>query len=149
MLRGAVNAGVPVLGICFGGQALSVALGGWSDPLPSPEIGWIAIESDDVTVPRGPWLQYHSELMRVPPGAHELARSPAGAAAFRKGPHLGLQFHPEVDAELVDQWACADPNLSRSGVTPEDLAAQSAVHAEPGRERAFALFDGWRRTALV
>jgi GMP synthase-like glutamine amidotransferase len=147
MLRRAVSAEVPVLGICFGGQALSVALGGWSDPLPAPEIGWIEIETDDASVPSGPWLQYHSELMRVPPGARELARSPAGPAAFRKGPHLGLQFHPEVDAELVDQWARADPHLPDSGLTPEDLAAQSAVHAEPAREHAFALFDAWLRMA--
>ncbi len=142
-LRTAAEHDVPVLGLCFGAQALSVALGGGTDPLPTPEIGWIAIESYDPLVPRGPWLQYHSELMRVPPGAATLARSPAGPAAFRRGPHLGVQFHPEVDAELLDQWARRDTKLSDVGLTPDDLATQSATYADGAREQAFRLFDAW------
>jgi len=142
-LRTAAENDVPVLGLCFGGQALSVALGGGTDVLPAPEIGWIAVQSFDPLIPRGPWLQYHSELMRVPPGARELARSPAGSAAFRHGPHLGLQFHPEVDGELLDAWARRDPHLSDAGLTPEDLAAQSAAHSGPARDQAFRLFDAW------
>jgi GMP synthase-like glutamine amidotransferase len=148
-LRIAVDADVPVLGLCFGGQALSVALGGWSDPLAAPEIGWIEVDSVDPAVPRGPWLQYHRELMRVPPGARELARSPAGTAVFRHGPHLALQFHPEVDAALVDLWARTDPRLAESGLTPADLAAQSAAHAASAREQAFMLFDWWLATAAI
>jgi len=148
-LRVAVQEEVPVLGLCFGGQALSVALGGGTDPLSAPEIGWIAVESVDPIVPGGPWLQYHRELMRVPPGAREVARSPAGTAAFRSGPHLGLQFHPEADAALVAQWARADPELSEAGLTPEDLAVQGAAYAAGAREQALRLFDGWLASALI
>lgn len=143
MLRDAVAAEVPVIGLCFGGQALSAALGGGVDVLATPEIGWVPVQSDDPAVPAGHWLQYHFDLMRVPPGGRALARSPAGTAAFRHGRHLGLQFHPEVDAELVDLWARADPKLPQAGVTVEELAAQSAVHAGPAREQAFRLFDAW------
>lgn len=142
-LRVAVDARVPVLGLCFGAQALSVALGGGIDVLARPEIGWIAVESVDDTVPPGPWLQYHRELMRVPPGGRELARSPAGPAAFRYGPHLGVQFHPEADAPLAAAWAGKDPILAEAGLTPEALAAQSERHAPPARAQAFALFDHW------
>lgn len=142
-LRRAVEEDIPVLGLCFGGQALSVALGGGADPLPRAEIGWIPVESRDRSVPRGPWLQYHSELMRVPPGARELARSPVGPAVFRIGPHMGTQFHPEADAALADLWARKDPKLAEAGLTPDDVAAQSAAHAEAARAHAFALFDGW------
>lgn len=147
-LRAAVAADVPVLGLCFGGQALSLALGGGIEVLPAPEIGWISVESDDASIPTGPWLQYHFDLMHVPPGARVVARSPAGPAAFRHGRHLGLQFHPEVDSALVDRWARNDPKLPATGITAEGLAEQSAVHAEPAREHAFRLFDGWRRVAL-
>ncbi|HLH65400.1 MAG TPA: type 1 glutamine amidotransferase [Solirubrobacteraceae bacterium] len=143
LLARAVDADVPVLGICFGGQALSRALGGGSDPLARPEIGWVAIEGEDPSIPPGPWLQYHFEQMRVPPGARELARSPAGPAAFRHGRHLGLQFHPEADAALADLWARTDPKLPQTGLTPELLAAQSARHADAARAQAFALFDRW------
>ncbi len=142
-MRAAVDAGVPVLGLCFGGQALSLALGGGIDALARPEIGWFGIETVDDAVPAGPWLMFHTEQMRVPPGARELARSPAGPAAFRYGPHLAVQFHPEVDVERVSAWASADPNLAAVGLTPEALVADSEVHAPAARERAFAMFDRW------
>ncbi len=116
VLREAVGAGVPVLGLCFGGQALSLALGGGVDRLARPEIGWFPIETvDGDAVPAGPWLMWHNEQMRVPPGGVELARSPAGPAAFACGPHLGVQFHPEVDVERVQAWAASDRRASGGG----------------------------------
>lgn len=148
LLAEAVDADVPVLGLCFGGQALSAALGGGVDVLDAPEIGWIPVESGDPLVPAGHWLQYHFDLMRLPPGASELARSPAGLAAFRHGRHLGVQFHPEADGPLLDLWARADPKLASLGITPEDLAAQSAAYADPALEQAYRLFDAWAAVAL-
>lgn len=142
-LGSAVEADVPVLGLCFGAQALSVALGGGIDVLSTPEIGWVPVRSVDPLVPGGHWLQYHFDLMRLPPGADALAHSPAGLAAFRHGRHLGLQFHPEADAGLVDRWARLDPKLPATGITAADLAAQSRRHAEAARAQAFALFDAW------
>lgn len=148
-LRAAIEADVPVLGLCFGGQALSAALGGGIRVLERPEIGWISVRSSDPEIPEGPWLQYHFDLMELPPGAESLAESPAGLSAFRHGRHLGLQFHPEADAALVDQWARTDPKLPATGITVEDLAAQSAAHAAAARSQAFRLFDGWFERALA
>ncbi len=148
-LRIAVGADVPVLGLCFGGQALSVALGGGIEVLETPEIGWIPVQSSDPLVPDGHWLQYHFDLMHLPPGARPLARSPAGLAAFRHGRHLGLQFHPEVDADLVDLWARTDPKLPSTGITVEELAAQSRSHAAAALPQAFALFDAWLATLVA
>jgi GMP synthase-like glutamine amidotransferase len=144
-LRGAIANEVPVLGICFGGQALSVALGGGTDRASAPEVGWIAIDSDDAGIPEGPWAQYHNEVMRVPPGAQLLARSPVGTAAYRIGPHLGIQFHPEATPEIVNAWARADVHLPAAGITLSDLAAQGTRHGPVARDCAFALFDGWWR----
>lgn len=142
-LRRAVEAGVPVLGLCFGGQALSLALGGAVGPSDPVEIGWIAVEPVDDTVPPGPWFQWHFELLEVPPGGVELARSPAGPAVFRHGPHLGTQFHPEVTPEIVRRWAqLAGDGLP--GVTADELNRQTAIHGgQAVREQAFALFDAW------
>ncbi len=142
-LRLAIAADVPVLGICFGGQALSVALGGGSDVLAQPEVGWVEIESRDPAIPPGPWLHYHFEQMRVPQGARELARSPAGPAAFRHGRHLALQFHPEVDGALVDRWAAGDVKLAQTGITRQRLATESAAHAGAALTQASSLFAGW------
>jgi GMP synthase-like glutamine amidotransferase len=147
-LRHAVAADVPVLGLCFGGQALSLALGGGTEVLGTPEIGWLAVRSEDDEIPTGPWLQYHYELMQVPPGARELARSPAGVAAFRHGRHLALQFHPEADGAMLAGWARSDPKLKATQITPEQLDAQSALHSEAARSRAFVLFDRWAQASL-
>jgi GMP synthase-like glutamine amidotransferase len=141
-LREAVQANVPVLGLCFGGQALAVALGGEVAPSPQPEIGWLPVESRDPSVPEGPWAQYHYEILRLPEGTEELARTPAGPAAFRAGPHLGVQFHPETTPELMSKWVRMDPNLPAT-VKPEQVDEQGARHGEAAREHAWRLFDSW------
>jgi GMP synthase-like glutamine amidotransferase len=148
MLRQTIAADVPVVGLCFGGQALSVALGGGVEVMPTPEIGWIPVEVVDPAIPRGPWLQYHHDRIELPPGARELARSPAGPAAFCHGRHLGLQFHPEADAALLDLWARIDPKLPEAGITVQELAEQSAQFAAPALDHAYRLFDYWLDTVV-
>jgi GMP synthase-like glutamine amidotransferase len=149
MLRDAIGADIPVLGLCFGGQALSVALGGSVEKLDTPEIGWVALDVFDPLIPTGRWLQYHYDRILLPPGVRELARSPAGPAAFRKGRHLGLQFHAEADAELVHQWASHDPNLHTAGVTVEEVDRQGAEASGPALKQAFELFDRWLAGLVV
>ncbi len=146
LLRGAVAAGVPVLGLCWGGQALAAALGARVGPAPLLEKDWIEIASSDPAIPAGPWLHYHTEVFTVPDGAAELAHSPAGPAAFRTGPHLGLQFHPEADAARAKVWADKDPD--QTDATRASLAAHGARWEEPARALAWTLFDGWWAGAL-
>jgi GMP synthase-like glutamine amidotransferase len=141
LLRQAVDAGVPVLGLCWGGQALSVALGGTVGPAPFPEKDWVAVASGDPELPGGPWLHYHVEIFTVPEGAVELARSPAGPAAFRIGPHLGLQFHPEADAQIAGVWADKDPD--QTDASRAALAEAGKQWDAPARELAATMFDAW------
>ena len=69
-LQEAHNAGIPILGICFGGQLMARALGGTVARGPYPELGWHEIESDDESfIPTGPWFQYHWDRFTLPPGA--------------------------------------------------------------------------------
>jgi GMP synthase-like glutamine amidotransferase len=101
----AIDHDVPVLGICFGGQLLAQALGGQISACDPPEVGWRVIESTDpATVPSGPWMVWHTEQFTVPAGGQEIARTGACPQAFVHGPHMGLQFHPEVTAELLRSW---------------------------------------------
>jgi GMP synthase-like glutamine amidotransferase len=141
----AIDAGVPVLGICFGAQHLARALGGTVGVAVRAEVGWLEIETfDPVAVPPGPWLQWHSDAFTVPPGAELLARSDVSPQAFRHGPHLGVQFHPEVTPAVVDDWLANSPDsITRGRTTVEALHAGGAEHAAGARVRAWALFDAF------
>jgi GMP synthase-like glutamine amidotransferase len=144
-LRRAVEADVPLLGLCFGGQALAAALGGEVRRAPRPEVGWLEVDSDDPdAVPPGPWLHWHWDVFAVPDGATELARTPIGPSAFVAGPHLGVQFHPEVTPAIVEEWAQAAPeSLAEAGTTPDALVAEGRSCGEPAAVQAHALFDAW------
>ena len=103
--RSAISLGVPVLGICFGGQLLAAALGGSVAAAPTPEIGWIPVSEDPSgLIDPGPWFSWHFDRFTVPPTAAALSRTAAADQAFCSGRSLGLQFHPEVNAEVLDSW---------------------------------------------
>jgi GMP synthase-like glutamine amidotransferase len=121
--RQAVAAGVPVLGICFGGQLLAAALGGSVARAPSPEIGWRAIDSSDPgLIDPGPWFQWHSDRFTVPAGARVLARTGLADQAFLSGRALGLQFHPELTSSVLAAWLYGDGD--RDGDGADDGAAE-------------------------
>ena len=137
-LRDAVAADVPVLGLCFGGQILSHALGGSVERAPEPEIGWYAIESDvPDLIPHGPYVQWHSDRFVLPPGARELARSSVGPQAYTVGSAVGLQFHPEASPEVVRRWVTGGiDELTANGGTAAGFVAESDDRRAEARERA-------------
>jgi GMP synthase-like glutamine amidotransferase len=141
--RSAVERNVPVLGICFGAQAFAQALGGEVRRAPATEMGWREVETDDaVAVPRGPWFMWHSDTFTLPSGARELARTSVGPQAFALGPHLCVQFHPEITPAILDAWIEHDDgDFRRNGVDPASVLAQTRAGFERGRERARALLD--------
>jgi GMP synthase-like glutamine amidotransferase len=103
LLRVADKAGVPVLGICFGGQMLATAHGGGVHAAAAPEIGWHLVHAD---IPQlaGAWFQWHYDRWVTPPDAIEVARNAAASQAFVLRRNLALQFHPEVDAAGLAGW---------------------------------------------
>lgn len=150
LLARAVELDVPVLGLCFGGQALAAVLGAPVTPAEIPELGWHAIDTDDPElVPAGPWLEWHFERFAVPPGAVELARSASGPQAFRHGRHLGVQFHPESTVEIVTEWVELDAQRLPDLGIPDGMAiiAATAEEQEAAARAAFAFFDGFLRVA--
>jgi GMP synthase-like glutamine amidotransferase len=146
LLREAVARDIPVLGVCFGGQALSIALGGEVVAAPRPQIGWFELSERAEGMPSGPWFHWHYEQLSVPPGAEPLAHSEAGPAAFRHGRHVGLQFHPEVTLEVIASWGRSEDELQKLvelGVSPEALASESELRAPLAKQHAWELFDLW------
>ncbi|MFI0350134.1 type 1 glutamine amidotransferase [Actinomadura sp. 9N407] len=146
LLREAHRLGVPVLGVCFGAQALAAALGGAVEAAPRPEIGWIEIQSDRPDlVPPGPWFQWHYDRCVLPPGSVELARNSACPQAFHVGRSLGVQFHPEVTPAMVRGWLeLAEPDeLLRHGVDPRRLLERTLEMEAGAGGRAGLLVDGF------
>ena len=143
LVREADRRGVPVIGVCFGGQLVATALGGSVLPAPFEEIGWIEIEpvaGVEHPVPTGPWFQWHLDVFTPPADATVLATSPAGAQAFRLRDNLALQFHPEVDADVLREWMITDRDqLRECGVDPDELLERTARETTKARTRAEAV----------
>lgn len=142
-LRAAVAVGRPVFGVCFGAQVLARASGGQVRRAPSPEIGWIEIDSTEPSdIARGPWLEWHFDTLTPPPGAHILAISGVGVQAYQIDRQLGVQFHPEVTPGILDDWIAAGRDeMTAAGVDVTRLREQT-LHREPqSRRAAHHLFD--------
>ena len=107
-LRSALDADIPVLGICFGGQLMSRALGGAVATAMRPEIGWTVLHTDEPElVASGPWFEFHYDRWTVPAGAREIARTASASQAFTFGRSLAVQFHPELTASSLEGWLIA------------------------------------------
>jgi GMP synthase-like glutamine amidotransferase len=145
-LRTADAAGVPVLGICFGGQLLAAAHGGAVGPSPHPEVGWTVVHSDDeALVPSGPWFQWHYDRWALPPGARELARNAAASQAFVLRRNLALQFHPELTTDMLLGWYVngGRAKAAERGLDPDVLVAHTRALEPAARRRADVLVDAF------
>lgn len=154
LLRGAVSAEVPTLGVCLGHQLLAVANGGAIRRNPQgPEYGAQLVAKRSAAgadplfgaLPITPdVLQWHVDEVHVlPPGAVQLASSPGcDQQAFRLGRLAwGVQFHIETTPDIVREWA------------REDAEVLAAYDAEAILDRAIAahedIAETWRRFAAA
>jgi GMP synthase-like glutamine amidotransferase len=141
-LREAADAGVGLLGVCFGGQLLAQTFGGSVSRSDSPEIGWYEIGTDDPQlIPPGPWFEWHVDRWTVPPGATEIARNGNASQAFVLGRTLALQFHPELDAALLEDWLADDRDgeAGKSGQTHDELRLRTKELSDDAAQRVRAL----------
>ncbi|MHA1529517.1 MAG: type 1 glutamine amidotransferase [Alphaproteobacteria bacterium] len=165
LIRQAVEGrGMPFLGICLGHQLLACALGGECAKAAAAEIGVLPVrltglgaESiflDDVPA-QFPCLQWHgAEVTRLPAGARVLATSPDCAVqAMSWGPRaLSMQFHLEIEADTVANWAAIpayrdalDDTFGPGGA--DRLAADCAARMAAFNTIAERVYINWLQAA--
>jgi GMP synthase-like glutamine amidotransferase len=138
-LRGVDEAGIPVLGICYGAQELCTVFGGKVVAADRKEVGWLTIDSvrSDL-IPAGPWLLFHGDRCEPAAEATILASNETGVQAFTIRRHLGVQFHPEVDGAQMRMWLdCGGRQEAlNAGTDPDALLAQAYAEEPDSRARA-------------
>jgi GMP synthase (glutamine-hydrolysing) len=146
-IRDALSRGTPILGVCLGSQLLAEAAGAAPQRIPEPEIGWYQIEitdagaADPLLGPLAPSVElfeWHHYAAPLPPGAVELARTPACVQAFRiEGkPAWGVQFHAEVTREDLFSWLDGWENAEavHTNLDPDAIRAASEGRIEAQNE---------------
>jgi GMP synthase (glutamine-hydrolysing) len=152
------EAGVPVLGICYGMQLMAHQLGGHVAPGAHREYGPASISRQhesplfagmpsEVEV----WMSHGDRIEALPPGFEALAHSansPVAVMADASRGYYGLQFHPEVvhtplGREMIRnfvQGVCACPGTWTAGNFIDETV--EAIRAQVGRGRVICGLSG-------
>ena len=152
LIRASVDAEVPVLGHCLGGQLMAAALGGAVSRNPVKEIGW-----GEVLVADAPQAQqwfgdatqsfvafhWHGETFTLPPGAGRvLTNRHCENQAFALGKHLGMQCHIEMTAEMIEAWCRSGAReIGRSGSPAVQSVAAIRSGVEPRLQALHQIAD--------
>jgi len=114
-IKGAIQRGKTILGICLGAQLIAKALGARVFKAPVKEIGWYDVSltktgSQDrlfsVLPKTFSVFQWHEDTFEIPKSGRLTATSsPISHQAFRYGERVyGLQFHLEVTEQMIQEW---------------------------------------------
>jgi GMP synthase (glutamine-hydrolysing) len=131
------ESGLPILGICYGMQALSYALGGTVAASAEREYGCAQLETliANPLLPEGTqrvWMSHGDRIENLPPGFTILARSdnsPVASLGDMQRSYYGLQFHPEVHhtpggKEILRSFV-VDVCQARPSWTPDSIINES------------------------
>lgn len=156
LIQQAIDKDIPVMGVCLGSQLIARALGSRIYPGPCMEIGWYPVnrigrhhmssglpEQLDV-------FHWHGETFDLPKDSTLLfSNEQYQNQGFAVGPHLGLQFHVEMEADQVREWIQRNPaDLERRCEHAHDADAiltDLETRIANLQSQARILFDNWLR----
>lgn len=164
LLRQAVAASIPTLGICLGGQLLASALGARVRRYEVAEVGFFEIplteagRQDPLFAGLPGWqlaFHWHEDVFDLPEGAVLLATSEqVPNQAFRYGPcAYGLQFHIELNTALAQVWLGHPPFAREIAATLDDedaptrLFEQWVARGALYQEHTRTMFENFLRIA--
>ena len=150
-----LDSDLPILGICYGMQALTHALGGQVDSSAQREYGPAEIQTlipgTMLDVISRVWMSHGDRITRMPEGFVALAKSdhsPFAAMGDMRRKYFGVQFHPEVHhtpngAQLLQHFAVdicgAKPEWTPASIIEE---AVTRIRAQVGTGRVLAAVSG-------
>jgi GMP synthase (glutamine-hydrolysing) len=151
--------GIPVLGLCYGQQAMARALGGRVEPTGVREYGRTDLAADpegsllfrDLPASQVVWMSHGDTVTAAPPGARVTARTEATPVAGFEDPSRGIygvQFHPEVahtprGLDLIKNFLYEAAGLRPSWTSVSIIEEQeAAIRARVGGERALCALSG-------
>ncbi|WP_153916002.1 type 1 glutamine amidotransferase [Shewanella sp. TC10] len=103
LIKQAVNENMPIIGICLGAQLLASTLGAKLHALPEPELGWLPIKLVDNQVMQVP--QWHYQGFKFCDSKVSITANSTAwpQQMFVHQRQVGIQFHPEWNAEQIQQ----------------------------------------------
>jgi GMP synthase-like glutamine amidotransferase len=159
LIRESIEADVPVIGHCLGGQLLAKALGAPVTRNPVKEIGWgeidvvnEAVASRWAPAPRFLSYHWHGETFGIPDAAVHLWSSAhcANQAFEFRGKHLGMQCHIEMTSEMMDTWCETgareieeNVGVSPAVQTPADMRENLPARIEALHRVADRVYERW------
>lgn len=163
LMRGALDNGVPTLGICLGSQMMARMLGAKVYRAPSRKARFAPVIPDPVAtvdpVARPfatgiPVLQFHEDTFDLPAGTTRLFSNDDGLVqGFRyEGFAYALQFHPEVSPADIVAWcdAIGPEELAEEwGTTKEQLMAEAGRYLNDQKEAGFRSVEEFLRVAGI
>ncbi len=149
------DSGLPILGICYGMQALTHSLGGQVDPSAQREYGPAEIQplipGTMLDVISKVWMSHGDRITKMPAGFVALAKSgnsPFAAMGDFQRKYFGVQFHPEVHhtpngSQLLKHFAI-DICGAKPEWTPDSIIedAVARIQKQVGKERVLAAVSG-------
>lgn len=140
LIKKALALDIPTLGICLGSQLIAQALGGRVYPGRIKEIGWYEVEITDdgkkeifhgVSSQRITIFQWHGDTFDLPVNSTILAKSSDYIQAFRIKNTIGIQFHIEVDINMINNWIRQYSNeLKDLKIVPSSLMPENQSQIE-------------------